>query len=80
MLDKGLTTNILRFTYISIVPRHVGSRYSSQHCLHSLPRPAFKIKVSFTCYEDAMLFMINNLDKDREKLFEYFKADFKDLF
>ena len=53
-------------------------------CLHSLPLTCFQVKSCLICYEDTLLFMMNNLDKKRKKLncffFQYFKADFKDLF
>ena len=46
--------------------------------------PAFKLKVFFICYEDTLLFMINNPDKDSKKpncfLLSISEEDFEGLF
>ena len=50
------------------------------------PLTCFQVKVFIICYEDTLLFMINNLDKDRKNqtgfcsVFHLLLADFKDLF
>ena len=72
VLNKGPTTYIFTtyFFYYSS-KTHRQSLVILIFCLRSLPLTWFQVKSFLVCYEDPLLFMMNNLDNNRKK-FNYF--------
>ena len=69
VLDGGPTTNIFTTYFFQYSSKtHRQSLVILTFCLHSLPLTCFQVKSFLICYEDTLLFMMNNLDNNRKKL------------